>query len=284
MTGRGRAGHTPVMQSRGAGGATIHYTTSGAGPAVLLLQGVGAIGRAWRPQIEALASDHTAIAVDNRGIGNSSLGSAPLSIETMAADALAVADSVGAECFDVVGHSMGGLIAQQLALMAPRRVRSLSLLCTFARGAQGARMSWDLLVAGLRSRIGPRAARRRAFVELVMPTEYLAVVDRPSLDIELADLFGRDLADQPPIVMAQLKAMGRFDAFDRLASLASIPTLVVSASHDRIALPEFGRHLANAIPGSRYVEIAGGGHAVPIHAADKINQLLKEHIKLRIAD
>ena len=52
------------------------------------------------------------------------------------------------------------------------------------------------------------------------------------------DAYRRDLADQPPIVMAQLKAMGRFDAFDRLASLASISTLVVSADHDRIALPE----------------------------------------------
>ena len=218
MTRGARAGHTAVMQTRGAGGATIHYTTTGSGPAVLLLQGVGAIGGAWRPQIEALAVDHTAIAVDNRGIGNSSLGSAPLSIETMAADALAVADAVGATSFDVVGHSMGGIIAQQLALTAPARVRSLSLLCTFARGAQGARLSWDLLVAGLRSRIGPRAVRRRAFVELVMPAEYLARVDRAALDLELSDLFGRDLADQPPIVMAQLKAMGRYDAFDRLAA------------------------------------------------------------------
>jgi pimeloyl-ACP methyl ester carboxylesterase len=144
-------------------------------------------------------------------------------------------------------------------------------------------MSWDLLVAGLRSRIGPRAARRRAFVELVMPGEYLARVDRASLDVELTDLFGRDLANQPPIVMAQLKAMGRFDAFDRLASLASIPTLVVSASRDRIALPVFGRNLADAIPGSRYVEIEGAGHAVPIHDADRINQLLKDHLALAIA-
>ena len=152
---------------------------------------------------------------------------------------------------------MGGVIAQEVALSAPSRVRSLSLLCTFARGAQGARLSWDLLVAGLRSRLGPRLARRRAFVELVMTREYLARVDRSALDATLSDLFGRDLADQPAIVMAQLKAMARYDALDRLASLASIPTLVVSATHDRIALPAFGRQLAAAIPGARYVEIRG---------------------------
>lgn len=245
---------------------------------MLLIQGVGAIGRAWQPQIEALASDHAVLAFDNRGIGASSPGAVPLSIEAMAADALAVADAAGAARFDVVGHSMGGVIAQQVALSASSRVRSLSLLCTFARGAQGARLSWDLLVAGLRSRIGPRSARRRAFVELVMTREYLARADRGALEATLADLFGRDLADQPPIVMAQLKAMGRYDALDRLASLASIPTLVVSAAQDRIALPAFGRQLAAAIPGARYIEIAEAGHAVPIQCADRVNALLADHL------
>jgi len=259
-------------------GSTLHYTRAGAGPAVLFIQGVGAIGRAWRPQLEALASDDTVLAFDNRGIGASPLGSAPLSIEAMAADALAVADAAGASSFDVVGHSMGGVIAQELALSARARVRSLSLLCTFARGAQGARLSWDLLVAGLRSRIGPRSARRRSFVELVMPRDYLAHVDRDALDATLADLFGRDLADQPPIVMAQLKAMSRYDALGRFASLAPIPTLVVSATNDRIALPAFGRELAAAIPGSRYVEIPDAGHAVPIQCAGAINELLRQHV------
>ena len=259
-------------------GSTLHYTRAGAGPAVLFIQGVGAIGRAWRPQLEALASDHTVLAFDNRGIGASPLGSAPLSIEAMAADALAVADAAVASSFDVVGHSMGGVIAQELALSARARVRSLSLLCTFARGAQGARLSWDLLVAGLRSRIGPRSLRRRAFVELVMTREYLAGVDRAALDATLADLFGRDLADQPPIVMAQLKAMARYDALDRLASLAPMPTLVVSAAHDRIALPAFGRQLAAAIPGARYVELDEAGHAVPIQCADRVNALLAGHL------
>jgi aminoacrylate hydrolase len=259
-------------------GSTLSYTRAGAGTPVLFIQGVGAIGRAWRPQLEALASTHTVLAFDNRGIGDSPMGTAPLSIETMASDALAIADAEDAGCFDVVGHSMGGVIAQQVALAAPARVRSLSLLCTFARGPQGARLSWDLLVAGLRSRIGPRSARRRAFVELVMTREYLGRVDRAALDAELEGLFGRDLADQPPIVMAQLKAMGRYDALDRLASLGSIPTLVVSALHDRIALPAYGRQLAAAIPGARYVEIADAGHAVPIQCADQINRLLADHL------
>jgi len=241
---------------------------------VLLVQGVGAIGRAWRPQIDALKASHTVIAFDNRGIGASSAGDGALSIEAMAADALAVADAAGARTFHLVGHSMGGVIAQHVALSAPDRVRSLSLLCTFARGAQGARLSWDLFVAGMRSRIGPRTSRRRAFVELVMPSSYLAKVDRARLDADLADLFGRDLADQPAIVMPQLRAMSRYDALARLAALQAIPTVVGSASLDRIALPAFGRQLADAIPGARFVEFPDAGHAVPIHSASTINALL----------
>lgn len=163
-------------------GTRIHFTQAGTGPAVFFLQGVGAIGRAWQPQLKALTS-HTVVAFDNRGIGKSPHGPTPLSIEGMAADAVAVADAAGAALFDVVGHSMGGVIAQEVALSVRSRVRSLSLLCTFARGAQGARLSWDLLVAGLRSRLGPRSARRRAFVELVMTREFLAQMDRDALDL-----------------------------------------------------------------------------------------------------
>jgi len=68
---------------------------------------VGAIGRAWRPQLDAVRASHTVIALDNRGIGASTLGDGPLSIEAMAADALAVADAAGATRFHLVGHSMG---------------------------------------------------------------------------------------------------------------------------------------------------------------------------------
>jgi pimeloyl-ACP methyl ester carboxylesterase len=260
-----------------SGGAEIHYTADGSGPAVLLVQGVGAIGRAWRPQIDALKASYTVIAFDNRGIGESTGGDGPLSIEAMAADALAVADASGASSFHLVGHSMGGIIAQQIALAAPDRVRSLSLLCTFARGAQGARLSWDLFVAGMRARIGPRASRRRAFVELVMPQPYLATVDRARLDADLAELFGRDLADQPPIVMPQLRAMSRYDALAKLSALGAISTVVGSGALDRIALPAFGRELAAAIPDARYVEFEDAGHAVTIHRPDAVNSLLLRH-------
>ena len=260
------------------GDASIAYTRAGAGPAVLLLQGAGVIGRGWRPQVEALASRFTVLTVDNRGLGDSTAGSARLSIDAMAEDALAIMDAERIDRAHVAGHSMGGLIAQHLALTARRRVASLALMCTFLRGAEGARMTPAMLVTALRMRIGSRAMRRKAFLQLVMPAAYLNGVDIATLAGDLQDLFGYDLASQPGFVFKQVQAMARYDASGRLHELAGLPTLVLSASEDRIALPAFGRALAAAIPGARYVEWKAAGHAVTIQCADGINALLADHL------
>jgi aminoacrylate hydrolase len=255
----------------------IKHISAGDGEPVLLIQGVGVGKEGWRPQIEGLSDRFRTVAFDNRGIDGSDIDPRMLSIETMANDALAVMDAVGLHRWHVVGHSMGGLIAQELALRAPQRVQSLSFLCTFSRGREAARLSPGILWRGLRTRIGSRRMRRHAFLELVMPPAVLATRDRDALAEELRPLFGHDLADQPAIVLQQLRAMARYDAREQLNQLAPLPSLVVSASDDRIALPAFGRRLASAIPGARFVELTGAGHGLPIQSPMKTNQLLAEH-------
>lgn len=259
-------------------GAHISYARCGAGTGLLFIQGVGAIGAAWRPQTEDLSRFFSTVTLDNRGIGSSVNRGGGLTVEAMADDALAVMDAEELDRFHVVGHSMGGLIAQEVALRAPRRVKSLSLLCTFARGAQGARMTPAMMLAALRTRVGTRAMRRRAFLQLVVPPEIMAARSTATLADELGRLFGRDLAEQPAIIMKQVQAMGRYDAADRLGSLGAVPTLVVSAELDRIARPAFGRQLAAAIPGARFVVLPGAGHGVPILDPRSINDLLRAHL------
>jgi 3-oxoadipate enol-lactonase len=258
-------------------GATIAYQQAGSGVPVLLIQGVGAAGEAWRPQIDGLSDRFSLIAVDNRGIAGSERGSGPVTIEAMAADALAVMDAEGVRDFHLAGHSMGGVIAQAIALRAPDRVKSLAFLCTFARGQDGARLTVSMLVTALRMRLGTRPMRRRAFLELIMPARYLDEVDCEALAARLAPLFGHDLAAQPPIAMQQLRALARYDASARLSALAHIPTLVVAATEDRIARPEYGRALAAAIPGAEYVELADAGHGVTLHRPSEITALLAAH-------
>jgi pimeloyl-ACP methyl ester carboxylesterase len=258
-------------------GASLHYSWAGAGPPVLLIQGVGVVGDGWTPQVDGLKDRFTLISFDNRGIGSSTIRDGRLTIEDMAGDALAVVDAVGFDRVHVVGHSMGGVIAQAVALHSPHRVKSLAFLCTFARGKDGSHVTLAMLATAMRMRIGTRPMRRNAFLELIMPARYLQQVDRPALASRLQPLFGHDLADQPTIVMKQLRAMSKFDAGARLRELAPIPTLVVAAAEDRIAIPSSGRALAAAIPGAKYVEIPDAGHGLPIHRADETNALLAGH-------
>ena len=258
--------------------ATIHYIREGTGTPLILVQGAGVIGEGWRPQIDALRDHHAIVALDNRGIGGSTYRTPALTIEDMAGDVLAIADVEGFDRFHLAGHSIGGLIAQAIALRARQRVLTLALLCTFERGRQASRLTPGIIWKGLRTRIGSRAMRRQAFMELVMPGAYLAGIDREALASQLATLFGHDLADQPAIVMKQLGAASRFDVSSRLHDLAGVPTLVLSARHDAIALPEYGRALAAHIPGARYVEVADAGHAVTIQCAREVNALLAEHL------
>ncbi len=258
--------------------ARVSYTVTGDGPPVLLVQGAGVVGEGWRPQIDGLRDRFTLVAFDNRGIGRSTLPRRPLTIADMAGDALALMDAIGFSRFHVAGHSMGGLIAQELALAHPARVASLALLCTFAHGRQASTLSAGMLLTALRMRIGTRRMRRSAFLELVMPGAYLETVDRAQLAERLRPLFGRDLADQPPIVMKQLRAMSRYDRRPHLHMLGGIPTLVVSAADDRIARAAYGRELARAIPGAAYVEIRHAGHGVTIQRPAEINELLTAHL------
>jgi len=229
-------------------------------------------------QVAPLAERFQVLTFDNRGIGRTARGSDPLSIELMAADALAILDANGIQRCHLIGHSMGGLIALHTALTAPARVKSLSLLCTFPRGSAPTQVSLRMALLGLRTLVGTRPMRRQGMLRMLFSPVWLRDVDRVALAERLAALFGRDLGQSPPIISEQLRAMSRYDARDRLKELRDIPTLVVSGRHDPIAPPAFGRMLAGGITGARFVEFDDASHALPIQCAERLNALLLEHL------
>lgn len=255
----------------------IGYRIAGSGPPLVMIQGVGAQGTAPNPQIEILEPHYTCLTFDNRGIGASLPAGRPLSVGQMATDTLALMDHVGWGSAHFIGHSLGGLIALQSALTVPGRVRSLTLLCTFARGADAARFTPELLWIGLQVRFGWRRLRRRAFIQLVVPPG-----QRDGYSKELADrisrILGHDVADLPPVTDEQRSAMEKHDVTPRLAELAGIPTLVISAEKDPIAPPSSGRSIAAGIPGARYIEIAGASHSFPILEPERCGALTMEHL------
>ncbi|HVW11791.1 MAG TPA: alpha/beta hydrolase [Bryobacteraceae bacterium] len=260
-------------------GCTLHYTVKGEGPPVVLIQGAGVQGAAWEPQMADLHLQYRCLCFDNRGSGRSVPNSGPISIERMAADALALMDHQGWDSVHIVGHSMGGLIALDLALNHRARVRSLALLCTFADGRIPTRPAARMVWIGMRTRVGTRSQRRNAFPEMVMPQSILATADRAKLAHDLGQLFGHDLADPSPVIMQQLSAMKAYDATPRLAELSGLPILIVSADEDLIAPAWAGETMAEAIPTARYVLLTGAAHAVPIHSPALVNRLLLEHLQ-----
>lgn len=253
----------------------LYFESAGAGDPVLFIQGVGVIGRGWKPQTDPMSKSFKTIIFDNRGIGQSKLRSTKLDIECMADDALTLMDHLGIKAAHVVGHSMGGSIALELAVKHPERVRSLSLLCTFSKGNQATRLNSRMLWLGIRSRIGTRASRRHAFLAMLYSKLFLS--DHPSIKTlaeTTGNLVGRDLADSPAIIMRQLKALSRHDLHASLNVLASIPTLVVSAKEDPIALPRFGSDLATKIPGAKYILLENASHGIVLERSDEINKIL----------
>lgn len=260
-------------------GCRLHYEVGGAGPPVVFIQGTGVHGAGWAPQTAVLQSEFRCLSFDHRGMGASQPTGARPTIEQLARDTLVLMDAQGWASAHVVGHSLGGLVALEVALAARPRVRSLALLCTFARGRDATRLTPTMLWTGLRTRIGTRAQRRRAFLELVLPASARDDAETEAIAADLAPLFGHDLADQPPIVMAQLRAMTAYDATPRLAALAGLRTVVMSAAADRIAPPPLGRALAAGIPGAVYHELVGAAHGMPIHRAPEVNAVLRAHLQ-----
>jgi pimeloyl-ACP methyl ester carboxylesterase len=247
------------------------------GPApdpVLMIMGLGASSRLWFRLLPWLTRRHRVIVFDNRGTGRSAPVRARLTMRGLADDAVTVLDAAGIERAHVVGASMGGMIAQHLALERRERVRSLVLACTAAGGRNGA-PPWRLLAsAAVRPLLGPR----RSF-PLVAPSLYAAATlrDHPhrvSEDLE------RRMADatSPLTLYAQLGAIALHDTRPRLAELAGLPTLVVHGLEDRLVPPARGRELAGLVPDARLELIPACGHLLTTDAEEQTARAILTHL------
>jgi pimeloyl-ACP methyl ester carboxylesterase len=260
-------------------GCSLAYKVQGREEPAVFIQGVGLHGDGWLPQTQTLESDFSCVTFDNRGMGRSRPAGAEITVPQLAEDTLAVMNAAGIGAAHLVGHSLGGAIALQVALTAPHRVKSLALLCTSGRGSDATKPSARMIWLGIRSRVGSRRMRSDAFLRIVMPEGYLATQDRNALAESLAPIFGHALWDTPVIVMPQLKALRRFDVMTQLHLLPDVPALVMSAERDIIFPPACGKALAAGIRGARYVEIPDAGHGVTIQCRETVNRLLREHFR-----
>jgi 3-oxoadipate enol-lactonase len=214
-----------------AGGSTLYYERAGSGEPLLLIQGMSATHRAWgRDFLAPLEESFECIVFDNRGMGLSGEARMPFAIADMAGDVAALLDALELERVHVLGISMGGMIAQELALAHPERLRSLSLGATYCGGPEGTLMGdEDLRMLGAAMASGDREQVLRAMWEINLSPGFRADESRYTAFHEMAT----GLRARGDVVFQQMQACAAHDTSARLDRV-SVPTQVIHGTADRL--------------------------------------------------
>jgi 3-oxoadipate enol-lactonase len=239
------------------GDLELHWESTGAGAPVLLVMGLGMNATGWWRTVPVLAeAGLRVLAFDNRGVGRSGRPPGPYTIAEMADDALAVLDAAGEDAAHVYGISLGGMIAQRIALRDPARVRRLVLGATTPGGPRSVAADADTRA------FFDRRARMPAdeAVWASVPYNYAAATRREHGERIAQDVEQRlRFPIEPEPYTAQLAAALGHDAHDELGAIAA-ETLVVHGAEDRMVPPANGELLTAAIPGARLEPVPGAAH------------------------
>ena len=255
----------------------MHYELTGKGDPVLLINGLSAPSANWALQAKALSPHFTVIVFDNRGVGETDLPGEPTySTGQLADDAAGLLKHLKIERAHVLGASMGGTVAMELALREPRRVRSLTLACTWADA--DARFlhtleSW----MSLAYRVPIEERYRHVLYPWLFTPEFFAKKEN------VEQVFQRFIAyphqTKPEAIERQGRGIMAWNG-SRVAKLGSIrvPTLVLVGKDDILTPPPFSRALAGKIRGARLV-VLPGGHGFFLEHADLFNRTVLRFLR-----
>ena len=249
----------------------IYYEVHGQGPALLLVPGIPAISSDWFPFADRLGERFQVVVYDNRGSGRSDAPPGPYSTRLLAADALAVLDELALEHAHVFGVSMGGMIAQELALALPERVDRLVLGSTHA--------STDAAVRPVKE-----VSRAFAFetddwaerMRVLAPFAFAPGVD-PELLAKFIQKKSRDVQPEDGY-RGQIAAVLAHDALDRLGCIER-PSLVIAGSEDAVIPAENSKILYERVPGAQLELLEGAGHLFFIEQPERTLATLEAFLR-----
>lgn len=252
-----------------ANGIDIYYELKGAGEPLLLIAGFASDLTIWSKVLSSLAEQYQVIVFDNRGVGRSSAPDSSYSIGQMAEDGAALLDKIGVKAAHVAGHSMGGMIAQELAVAHPDVVASLLLLGTCAKPDERNKAiieCWGEL---------PRQVDPATAVRVSLPWIYTnRFYSRPKAIQQVIDLVvASPFPSTPHGIYHQSRAVMGFDTSDRL-KLIRCPTLVLAGKEDILLPVPWSEELARGIPGAELVVLENTGHGMLIETPDAVTSAM----------
>jgi len=255
-------------------GRRLFHQRRGAGEPLLLIQGMSGTHLAWgEPFVADLERDFDVVAYDHRGIGRSDPQHDPFSIVDLAEDAAGLLDALGWPSAHVLGISMGGMVAQELTLAHPDRVRSVTLGCTYAGGPGSSLIAPE--------DAGPLLeAMSSGNLDLMLNAMYAVNLSSGfrADESHFADFtaMAKALPARQQTVQLQLGAIGGHDTQSRLADIAS-PTLVIHGTEDRMIPIANGELIASLIPGARLEILEGVGHMFWWEQPERSAELVRAH-------
>lgn len=236
--------------------------------AVVFLGSLGSTHHMWEPQARAFGADYRVLCPDIRGHGNSPVPAGPYSIAGLAADVLALLDRLGVEQAHVVGLSLGGMIAMEMASSHPNRVRSLAVLSTSA--FLGPRWVWTERAALVRG--AGTAAVSSAVVGRWFTAEFAAA--NPDLIADMQRMIEHTPAEG---YAACCEAIADMDLRDRLSTIDA-STLVIAGRDDPATPPEHLQPIARTIANSTYLEVSPAAHLASWEQQGPVNEALRQHL------
>lgn len=265
------------MPSTNSNGIDLYYEVHGEGEPLLLIMGLSLNSKSWFRTLPALSDHYKVIIFDNRGVGLSGKPNTPYSIELMAEDARAVLDAAGVETAHVYGISMGGMIAQRLALKYPERVRSLILGCTTSGGEKHVQPSADVSMLMLSRASSIETPEEMAWA--TAPILYSQAFIENQRELVAEDIQKRiELPILPYAYMLQLQACLAHDTYHEIEQIKA-STLVIHGDEDKLVPYENGITLAEKIPNAEFMTIQGAGHIYVTEANDLVNKRVLDFLK-----
>jgi pimeloyl-ACP methyl ester carboxylesterase len=255
----------------------IAYNVQGSGEPLVLICGYTGVKESWVYQVDELAKHFKVVTFDNRGVGESTVPTQPFTIADMAADTAGLINALGFAPAHVFGVSMGGLIAQTLALDFADRVRKVVLGCTSHGGRHAVQPGPDVMAALGKAgdpTISPEESIRRnlpiMFSEQFLRKESQKIEDHVKMALKFRPT--------PEGAEGQMKALSFFNVQKRLSEI-KCPVLIIAGTQDKMMPPENAGLLADGIPGAEIHMVEGAGHAFNVEKPDEVNSVLIQFFK-----